>query len=100
MLDTKPADDDSSFKPIPADWKWTPGSSFRMRTPIPADEYALTVVKPVTFSELQKLVDNIIIPKRKELFKMWVEELQKRGLLDMESFKQAIERAKNGNGDS
>ena len=91
---------DAGFAPIPADWKWTPGSSFRMTTPIPADEYALTIVKPVSFSDLQKLVDNINIPKRKELFKMWFEELQKRGLLDMDSFKEAVAKANNGNGNS
>jgi len=90
---------DESFTPIPQDWKWKPGDAFRMKTPIPADEYTLTIVKPVTFDELQKLVDNIILPKRKELFKLWFEELQSRKLIDVESFKQAIEKVK-GNGNS
>jgi hypothetical protein len=85
---------EESFEPITPDWKWEAGKSFRMKTPIPADEYVLTVVKPVTFEDLQKLVDNIIIPKRRDLFKMWFEELQKRGLVDAESFKQAVSKFK------
>lgn len=92
---------DESFTPIPQDWKWKPGDAFRMKTPVPSDEYTLTIVKPVTFDELQKLVDHIIAPKRRDLFKLWFEELQKHQLIDVESFKQAVEKAKqNGNGQS
>lgn len=90
---------DDSFTPIKPDWKWKPGDAFRMKTPIPADEYTLTIVRPVTFEDLQKLVDNIIAPKRRDLFKLWFEELQKHNLIDVASFQQAIEQAKhNGNG--
>ena len=91
---------EQAFEKVSPDWKWKPGNIYRLKTPVPADEYTLTVDHPQTFEELQKLVDNIIVPKRKDLFQFWFAELKKRGLIDLDSFKQAVEKEKaksNGN---
>ena len=85
---------DEDFKPVADDWKWKPGEVFRIETPVPADKYTLTVVKPVTFQEFQELVNNIIMPKRKDLGTYWAKELERRGLLEPESWKAAAEKAK------
>jgi hypothetical protein len=107
LTNIKTADD---FRPIdPKDYHWQPGKTIKVETKINFDwcpvTYNLTVVKPLTFQELTELTRNAVKRSGEDLFRnlfqVWYQAAKDVGLIDLESFQAAAQKAKekkNGNG--
>jgi hypothetical protein len=98
------------YEPLdPTTFQWQPGTTVESvaRMDIAGNKmtYRLTVVKPLTFEELTRLVRDALKETGNDLFaklfNTWFTDLQRINMLDAASFKAAADAHKakqNGNG--